>query len=208
VSRAGAPFNVLARLQSLLPVLGVAALAAYTWWLVQSAPGAVQDAGAKPSDSLPDYVMEQATVERFDAKGQAISVLQGESISHYLRGDRVVVRGLHLSAVDPKGQALRAQASEGRYVGDSSVVDLVGHAHVTVTPAPTQRSHGPVVFEGDALSVNSETRVLSSDKPARLSGAQGEVRGARLRHDAKAGYTEVSGRVSGRLVPLPDAPAP
>jgi LPS export ABC transporter protein LptC len=208
MNKPGVPFNLLARLQSGLPVLGVAALAAYTWWLVQSAPGAVHDAGSKPSDSLPDYVMERATVERFDAKGQAISVLQGESISHYLSGDRVVVRGLHLSAVDAKGQQLLAQASEGHYLGDSSVVDLLGHAHVSVTPVTSRRAHGPVVFDGDALSVNTETRLLHSDKPVRVSSAQGEIRGGSLRYDAKAGISQVGGRVTGRLVPVADQAEP
>jgi lipopolysaccharide export system protein LptC len=203
-----ASINLLSRLQAALPVLAVAALAAYTWWLVQSAPGAVHDAGAKPSDSLPDYVMERATVERFDAKGQLISVLQGDSISHYLSGDRVVVRGLHLSAVDPKGQQLVAQASEGHYLGDSSVVDLLGHAHVTVSGMASRHAHGPVAFDGDALSVNTETRQLRSDKPARVSSAQGEIRGGSLRYDAKVGISEVGGRVNGRLVPVVDVAAP
>lgn len=190
---------IVAKVQPVLPVVGVALLAGYTWWLVQSAPGASVNGGAKAPDSLPDYVMEQATVERFDGAGQTLSVLQGQNISHYVFNDRVVVKGLHLSAVDAKGQHLQATASEGHYLGQNSVVDLIGHAQVTVNPAPKDEARGPVVFDGDALSVNTQTRQLRSDKPARLSSRQGVVHGSSLMHDAETGISQVGGRVTGRL---------
>ncbi len=190
---------VVAKVQPLLPVVGVALLAGYTWWLVQSVPGGAVAGGAKVPDSVPDYVMDQATIERFDASGHTMSVLQGQNISHYVYNDRVVVKNLHLSAVDAKGQHLQATASEGHYMGQNSVVDLAGHAQVTVTPGPKDEARGPVVFDGDALSVNIQTRQLRSDKPARLTSRQGVINGSSLMHDAQTGISQVGGRVTGRL---------
>lgn len=196
----------VARVQSALPLVGVALLAGYTWWLVQSAPGTSSSGSAQVPPSVPDYVMEQATIERFDAAGQTMSILQGRNISHYVNGDRLVVQVLNLSALDADGQHLQASASEGRYTGESSEIDLAGHVQVTVTPTPQKHAQGPVVFDGDALSVNTETRQLRSDKPVRLSSAQGVIHGSSLTHDARTGISQVGGRVSGRLQAQSPAP--
>lgn len=190
---------VVARVQSALPLVAVAGLAAYTWWLVQSAPGSVDQPGSHAPEGVPDYVLVRASVERFDAAGQTTSVLQGQSISHYLEGDRVVVKGLHLSALDPQGQALVALASEGQYRGSEAVVDLAGQARVTVTPKSSPQSQGPVVFEGNALTVDTQRKLLRSDQPVRLSSAQGVVNGSSLQHDARTGISQLGGRASGRL---------
>lgn len=179
-----------------VPLLVVAGIAAYTWWLVQSVPGLGGQAGATVAPTAPDYVLGQATVERFNAQGQRLSVMQGDTMTHYLDGDQLVVQGLRLVTQDPQGQSLNAVAREGRYQGLESTLVLTGGVRVT---AQAPQGQGPMTFEGEALTVNTATRQLSSSRPVLLTTPQGTVRGNSLSYDARQGYTTVGGRVNGRL---------
>ena len=58
---------VLERAQAALPVLGAAALAGFTWWLVQSSPREGGASGAKPAASAPDYELHRARIVRVEA---------------------------------------------------------------------------------------------------------------------------------------------
>ncbi len=192
-----------------VPLLIVAGLAGYTWWLVQSVPGLGDGDRGTPAPTVPDYVLGQATVERFDAQGVRLSVMRGATMTHYLEGDRLVVDQLRLVARDAKGQILNASAREGRYLGLDSRLELLGNARVVASGGQgSLAAQGPVTFEGEVLTVNTATRELSSDRPVLLTSAQGTVRGSSLSYDATKGFTTVGGRVSGRLTTArPSAPA-
>ncbi|RZL09221.1 MAG: LPS export ABC transporter periplasmic protein LptC [Rubrivivax sp.] len=192
-----------------VPLVIVAGLAAYTWWLVQSVPGLGGGDRAAPAPTVPDYVLGQATVERFDAQGVRLSVMRGATMTHYLEGDRLVVEQLRLVARDAKGQILNASAREGRYLGLDSTLELAGNARVVASGGQgSLATQGPVSFDGEVLTVNTATRQLRSDRPVLLTSSQGTLRGASLSYDATRGFTTVGGRVSGRLTTArPSAPA-
>lgn len=194
-----------------VPLVIVAGLAAYTWWLVQSVPGLGGGDRKAAAPSLPDYVLGAATVERFDAQGQRLSVLRGDTMTHYLEGDRLVVQRLRLVAQNAQGQVLNAVGREGHYQGLDGTVELVGGAQVVASGGPAGQAQGPVTFDGEVLTVNTRTRLLSSDQPVLLTSPQGTVRGSSLSYDANKGFATVGGRVNGRLSsarPAPVAPAP
>jgi lipopolysaccharide export system protein LptC len=199
-----AALMVVAQVQAAVPLLLIGGLAAYTWWLVQSTPDGSQQARREPPASTPDYVLGEAVVERFDAAGRRVSVLRGQSMSHFVSGDRLQVQHLQLVAQDPKGQHVQATAKEGRYLGTGSVVDLIGGAHVTATPASGAPVTSPVVFDGEALTVEVDQHVLSSSRPVHLTHANGDLHGSSLRYDARSGISVVGGRVTGSY----KAPAP
>lgn len=199
---------VLDQVRTALPLVAVAGLAAYTWWLVQSVPGLGMGQQNATAPSTPDYILGDATVERFDPQGQRVSVMRGDAIVHYMEGDRLEVRQLRLVAQDPQGQVLQATAREGRYGGDSAVIDLVGGARVVATGGTVGKVQGPATFEGEVLSINTRTRQLRSNRPVLLTTPQGTVRGSTLSYDATQGFTTMGGRVSGRLTTArPSAPA-
>ena len=190
------------RLRSAVPLVVVGALAAYTWWLVQSAPGADRDSRPKPPISEPDYQLSHATIERFDAQGRRVSMLRGIEINHFADGDRLVIQELNLVAETPQGQHLQAMAREGSYRGVSAVVNLQGQARVTARPGPDatgRAAQGPVVFEGEALALDTRAHQLASLRPIRLSSPDGVMTGASLSHDARTGITVVGGRVRGHF---------
>lgn len=187
-----------------LPVVAMAGLAAYTWWLVQSVPEAASGERPEPPATAPDYVLKHAQVERFDAGGHRTSVMRGEAMTHFAQGDRLVVNNFFLQSdaapgAARSGQWVQAWAREGRYLGEQGVVELMGQAKVTATQP--QPGSAPLVttFTGEQLRWQVEAQLLTTDRPVQVSSAQGTVRGNRLRHDARTGLSELSGRVSGVL---------
>lgn len=188
------------RVRSFLPMLAVAAMAGYTWWLVQSVPAGRSGRAAQVPPSTPDYVLRQAAVERFDAQGHRLSVLRGATMTHYLEGDRLVVNDLRLVAQDEAGQQLVAVAREGLYRGASDVVELRGNTRVRATaPASGVSGRGPLLFESELLVVNTRHQRLSSTEPVRLVSDQGVLSGKGFSHDVQTGMVQLGGRVTGRL---------
>ena len=189
----------LDRARAALPIAVLAGLAAYTWWLVQSVPSEDDADRAAISPSIPDYVLDDAMVERFDLSGKRISVLRGSTITHFPEGDRLVVSALHMVAEDAQGQHLTARAIEGTYQGDDAMVNLKGEAHVVATAVAPNQARGPVVFDGEELVLHTDTRRVTSRQPVRLTSPEGVVNARSLDYDARTGLTQMGGRVSGRL---------
>ena len=93
-------FDAIDQLRGLLPLAALAAVAGYTWWLVQSAPQAGDAAKAAPLASPPDYELTGAMVERFDPTGARVTILRGSRMSHYPVGDRLAVVSPQLVGLD------------------------------------------------------------------------------------------------------------
>lgn len=183
--------------QRLAPLAAVGALAGYSWWLVQSSADQEGLLRRKVAPTVPDHVMERAEVERFDAQGVRTSVLRGERMVHVPAGDHLAVTRPEFVGLDAKGQHVRAQASEGEYLGQAGVVRLQGQAQVEVRG--TSSRGGPLYFEGERLQIEVDSRVLTSDTPVVLRNDDGVLRGSSLRHESREGITLLGGRVQGRL---------
>ena len=187
------------QVRSAVPIVVLGGLAAYTWWLVQSVPSGDDAARAAVPPSIPDYVLADGLVERFDATGRRISVLRGKTMKHFPEGDRMVVSDLHVVAEAEQGQHVTARALEGLYQGDDAVVNLLGQAHVVATPVAPNQARGPIVFDGEEFTLYTDARRVVSKKPVRVTSPEGVVNGSSLDYDAATGLTQLGGRVSGRL---------
>jgi lipopolysaccharide export system protein LptC len=196
--------TVLDRAQSAVPMVLLSGLAAFTWWLVQSAP--TQEGAAAPAkaSSSPDYELKNARVERYSPDGQLIAILDGQTMRHFADGDRLEIDAVQLSARDPEGQHLQAVAREGEANGSTDMVVLHGGARVVATPASGAAVGGrrvdqsPVVFEGEVLRVNTRAHQLSSELPVKITHDQGQLQGGNLQHDQRSGITQMGNRVHGR----------
>lgn len=191
--------HALDQARSAIPIVAVAGLAAFTWWLVQSTPRSNGPARAAAASSAPDYELEQARVERFAPKGQLVSVLDGRVMRHYVDGDRLVIDEVRLSARDDAGKRLQAVARQGFADGVNQTVTLKGGARAVAFAEPGAKglASSPVTFEGEILKADNRSQVLSSDQPVRLLHEAGVVRGGSMLHDQRTGITEFHQHVSG-----------
>ncbi|MEY4428944.1 MAG: export transporter periplasmic protein LptC [Pseudomonadota bacterium] len=194
--------QALGAVRRVLPLAVVGALAGYTWWLVQSTPREGDGARQRVASTVPDYVMRGAEVERLSAAGVRESVLRGQTMSHVPERDQLTVMSPEFFALDPKGQHLKATAERGEYFGDDALVQLRGDAQVELLASAASASgpaRGPSTFHSEAIDVDTRERVVTSDQPVVLRNPQGTVHGARFRHEARTGITEVTGRVTGQF---------
>lgn len=183
----------------LAPIVVLGGLAAYTWWLVQSTPVVGSGRGLKAPSTVPDYVLNQAVIERFDDEGTRVSVLRGDRMSHVVQGDRLTVDEPRMVGLDADGQQINAQARLGHYQATEQQVDLHGQARVVLHGDGGKR--GPITFEGESLSVDVPQRQMVSDRPVVITRTDGVVRASAMHHDGKTGITDLAGRVRGRVEP-------
>lgn len=201
---------LLERVQASLPLLAVAGLAGFTWWLVQSSPREAGPAQAARVSSAPDYELSYARVARFDPQGRLEAVLDGDAMRHFPDTDRLQIDEVLLVARDEQGQGLRATGRQAEADQLAEVVTLRGAARVVATPASGaaagQRGAvqgGPVRFNGEALRVDNRKRLVSSDQPVTLTQDGSVVRGQSMEYNDLTGVTLLGGRVTGHY----DAPA-
>lgn len=195
----------LERAQATVPLLAVAGLAGFTWWLVQSSPK--DGAGQRPAlaSSSPDFELDKARVARFTAQGRIEAVLDGAQMRHYPDTDRLQIDQLVLSARDDKGMGLKASSQMGEADHKAELVTLSGGARVTALPAADQGvglRNRPVHFVGEGLRIDTRSRVVSSSQPVLLQQQGSEVRAQTLHYDDHTGITDLGGRVHGHY----DAP--
>jgi lipopolysaccharide export system protein LptC len=200
--------SVVDHARSALPMVVLSGTAAFTWWLVQSAPTSQGARPAAAASSSPDYELQKARIERYSPDGRLIAILDGEAMRHYTDGDRLEIDAVRLSARDLKGQHVQGVARLGEASGSQDMVVLHGGARVVATPASGAAVKGqavdqsPVVIEGDMLRFNTRERVVSSDLPVKITHAQGQMLGGSLRYEEGARVGELGKRVHGRY----DAP--
>jgi lipopolysaccharide export system protein LptC len=195
---------LLERVQAALPMVAVAGLAGFTWWLVQSAPKEGGPARAPQVLTEPDYVLTHARVARFDATGRVVAVLDGERMQHRPDLDVLEIDAVQLTARDVHGRGLRATALRGVADPNAKQVTLQGQARVTAWPdlgATTAMLPDPLVFEGEDLLVDTGLRNLQSTRPVTLTRADSRIQGSALRYDHLTGITDLAGRVTGHYVP-------
>ncbi len=196
------------RAQAALPLLAVALLAAFSWWLVQSSPKDKGPASARQASSAPDYVLHSARVVRVDSQGRLEAVLDGKVMRHYPDTDRVLIDALVLTARNAQGEGLHAVAREGEADQQAEVVTLRGDARVVATPAKEATEvggkglrGGPMHFAGEGLRIDTRERVVTSDQAVRLTQDQTQIDAQSMRYTDQTGVTELGGRVIGHYDP-------
>lgn len=198
----------LARAQSAAPLVLAAGLAAFTWWLVASAPGTEGARAPQPVSDTPDHELFRARLARFDAQGRLVVLLDGERMRHLPVSQSVQIDALHLAMRHPDGRRLLASAREGAWSDGLGRASLVGQADVRLADAgmimPSLGAHseappGVTRIQGERLDLDTSARVLTSQHPVTVQREGSVLRAMTLRHDAVAGVSELGGRVEGRL---------
>lgn len=216
------------RVQATLPLLAVAGLAGFSWWLVQSSPRDGRPAVPPVASSAPDYQLDKARVVRFDAQGRPRAILDGTAMRHFPVSDRLVIDQLELSARDEEtGQGLHAVAREGEADRRAELVHLRGGVKIVATPPQfaadaasdissgkafgTQVSPkaatkgGPVHFAGENVRIDTRQRIVSSDQPVLITQDHSQIQAQSLVYNDQTRIADIGGRVKGRYVATPRA---
>lgn len=180
-----------------LPLLLMALLALFTWWLVKNTPMAPGVPEERALRQEPDYTMQGFTLERFDAEGRLKLRLEGREMRHYPHTDRSEVDAVQLRAVAPDGRVTLASARRAIANGDASEVQLVGNAQVSGLDA----GGAPFEMKSEFLHAFLVSERVQTHLPVEVTSAGSVFRAGGLRYDHAARRIEMDGPMRGVFPP-------
>jgi lipopolysaccharide export system protein LptC len=197
--RVAVPWHVRLRnvLSAYLPLLLMALLALFTWWLVKntpSAPAAREDAAPRRE---PDYPMTQFALERFEAGGRLKLRIEGAQMRHFPDTDRIEIEGVQIRAVAPDGRVTLASARRALSNGDGSEVQLMGEARVSSVDAAGM----PIEMRSEFLHAFLVSERLRSHLPVEVNAGGNELRATGFEYDHGAQKLELVGPMQAVLPP-------
>lgn len=187
------------RITLYLPLVLMGLLALATWWLVRSAPQALQPEPPAAAAHEPDYFMRDFSVRSFDADGRLQSVVRGRLAQHYPDTDTLEIEAVDIHSTNPQGRVMTATARRAISNTEASEVTLIGDAVVerSTPPAPGQRAAPVLRLQGQRLTAWTDTERVRSDEPVTLTQGGDTVTADTLDFDNKTGQLRMDGRVRG-----------
>jgi lipopolysaccharide export system protein LptC len=149
-------------LSAYLPILLMALLAWFTWWLVQNTPRPDAPQAEAPARHEPDYLMNGVLLQRFAPDGRLLVQVQGTQLRHYPDNDTIEIDTVTIRAWSASGELTLATARRALANGDASEVQLLGGARV-VREGPDR-----IEFDGEFLHAFLKTERVKSHLPVRV----------------------------------------
>ncbi|WP_269631146.1 LPS export ABC transporter periplasmic protein LptC [Pelomonas sp. BJYL3] len=197
---------LLWRLQSLvgtyLPLLILALLAAFTWWLVKSTPLPEDGSAQRVLRHEPDYQMQGFELQRFKPDGTLALQVRGREMRHYPDTDTLEIDGIELRALGKDGTLTVAQARQALSNADASEIRLQGDVLVR-RYAQAQPENLPAQLEisGEFLQLNPPRELMSSHLPVTLRTGQGSFSVQSFEYDNLSGQLQFHGRSTASYLP-------
>ncbi|HTY03135.1 MAG TPA: LPS export ABC transporter periplasmic protein LptC [Rhodocyclaceae bacterium] len=174
---------------ALFPLLILAMLAGFTWWLERASRGE----GIGPSPKLrhdPDFWVEHFVVRRFGPDGNIQNTLKAARMQHfpdddstevtepqvaYFRDDQTTTATARRAWLDKGGKHVRlmegvrlvkVEPKEPETIVETSVLDVVPDDETAHTDAPATITQGQSVIHGaGGLDVNNKARIAVLNGP-------------------------------------------
>lgn len=185
------------RLQSLLasyvPLLLMALLAGFTWWLIKNTPQLEAPRERAAPRHEPDYRMNDFEVERFSSDGRLLGRVIGKEMRHYPDNDTLEIDAPQLRAYGKQGELLVADAQRGLSNGDGSEVQLLGDVRVKRYPGGDPTERPDLELYGEFLAAFPQQQVMRSHLPARVLGMGGDMQVKRFDYNQLTGQLRFSG---------------
>jgi lipopolysaccharide export system protein LptC len=190
-------------LSTYLPLLLMALLAAFTWWLVRNTPQPGEPGSEKPPRQAPDYTMNGFSITRFSPDGRVVLRIDGDVLRHFPATDVLEVEGVRIHAISPDGRTTDATALRALANGDGSEVQLLGGAKVL------SQLEGADVLEmqGEFLHAFVRFEQLRSHLPVRLRRGSTETRAGGMEYDHLQQQLRLDGPVRVTMQPAARAQA-
>lgn len=188
---------LLGRLQSMLanyvPLLLMAMLAGFTWWLIKNTPQIETPRERSAPKHEPDYRMNGFEVERFSTDGRLTGRIIGTEMRHYPDTDTLEIDSPQLRAYGKQSELLVADAQRGVSNGDGSEVQLLGDVKVKRYPGGDPSQTPDLELYGEFLHAFVPQQQIKSHLPARVVGMGGEMQVKSFVYDQLTGRLTFSG---------------
>ncbi|MDH0867424.1 LPS export ABC transporter periplasmic protein LptC [Mitsuaria sp. GD03876] len=188
---------LLWRLQAMLanyvPLLLMAMLAAFTWWLIKNTPQLEAPRERAAPKHEPDYRMNGFEVERFSSDGRLTGRVIGTEMRHYPDNDTLEIDAPQLRAYGKQDELLVADAQRGVSNGDGSEVQLLGDVKVKRYPGGDPTQAPDLELYGEFLHADVPKQQIRSHLSARVVGMGGEMQVRSFVYDQLTGRLTFSG---------------
>lgn len=186
-----------------LPLILMAVLAAFTWWMVRNAP---EVDAKRPETALqhePDYVMTRFTVQRFAADGSLRTQIEGEQLRHYPDNDTLEIDNARIRAIGADGIVSLATARRALSNGDGSEVQLLGDARVL---RPATGNEQAIEFRSEVLEAFRNIEQVRSNLPVVVTQGTSVVHAAGMNYDNLSRVVDLGGPAKGTFMPKRTGP--
>lgn len=191
------------RLSLYLPVLLMGALALTTYGVLQRLPPPEAPADTPLAAGQPDYRLEGFTLRRYDAEGRLSSTMTGRLLEHFPASQSLTVHDAHLERLDrTDGTRVILQARQLQTDDDRTAYHLSGDARLLREPladAPPNAKKPRLTLESQSLTWLTETQILETNQPVRLTRGQDVLLADRMRYDERNGTADLRGQVRATL---------
>lgn len=187
------------RLTSLVPLICVAALAGFTWWLLQAVQPHEKEAAPRPLTHTPDYFADNFSVSELDQSGATQYRLTATHLTHYEDDDNSELTMPAVRAFQPGKPIVTATGERGKVNADASIVDLYDNAHIL-----RAAGEGDPDMQADSehfrVLVNDD--VIQTEKPVKLRRGQSVMTASSgMNYNNVTRVIQLHGNVRGAIAP-------
>ncbi len=202
---------LLWRLQALLgtylPLLILALLAGFSWWLVKNTPLPDDVSAGRVLRHEPDYQMQGFELQRFKADGTLALQVRGREMRHFPDTDTLEIDGIELRALGKDGTLTTAQALQALSNGDASEIRLQGDVQVRrYAQAQAEQQAPQLEISGEFLQLNPLLEQMRSHLPVTLQAGQGRFSVQSFEYDKLSGQLQFHGRSTASYPPRHQRP--
>ena len=190
--------RLLAGFTTALPVLVMAALALFSWWLVNQAPVDRTGIEEPPPRHEPDYTMHRFSVQRFAPDGSLRTQIEGDLALHFPDTDTLQIENPRIRSIGVDGRITVATAERALANADGSEVQLLARARVVREATPQDEA---IEFESEFLHFFARTERVRSHLPVVVTQGETVVRAAGMAYDNLARVVDLQGRVRAVFAP-------
>ncbi|WP_321959883.1 LPS export ABC transporter periplasmic protein LptC [Paraburkholderia sp. J7] len=187
------------RLTSLVPLVCVAALAGFTWWLLQAVQPREKEAAPRALTHTPDYFADNFSVSELDQSGSTQYRLTATHMVHYEDDENSDLTNPAVRAFQPGKPIVTATALRGTVNADASIVNLYDDARILRAAGagdPEMRADS----EHFKVLVNDD--VILTEKPVKLRRGQSVMTATSgMNYNNVTRVIQLFGNVRGAIAP-------
>lgn len=193
------PVRVVQGVARWLPILLMAALALFTFWLVRQTAALAPEPAPSPLGHTPDYEMRGFSIRQYTAPGAPPSIVEGDRVRHYPDTDTFEIDGVRLRWFDDDGRVTRVTARRATMdpARDEIVLKEQGHLERPAQPGVEQG----LELWGDDLVFDTEAQTLRSEKRVDIRYGAHQFQSGGVVYDHREQHLELRGGVQGTVRP-------
>ena len=187
------------RLTSLVPLVCVAALAGFTWWLLQAVQPREKEAAPRPLTHTPDYFADNFSVSELDQSGATQYRLTATHMVHYEDDENSDLTNPAVRAFQPGKPIVTATGERGTVNADASIVNLYDNARI-LRAAGAGDPQMQADSEHFKVLVNDD--VILTEKPVKLRRGQSVMTATSgMNYNNVSRVIQLFGNVRGAIAP-------